>query len=135
MKAIWIAAPLLILVAACGGSTNSGTTSSSGSSSLAGAWSGTWKSNSGAGGTVSMSITQTGNALSGTASMTSSTCLENAKVDGTINGDDVLINVTSGDTKASVHLTVTAPDQIDGTYDAVSAGICSGDTGIVDATR
>ena len=133
MKTKWFG--LLILVAACGGSTNGGTSSSSGSSSLAGTWSGTWKSNSGQGGTASMTITQTGNALSGTASMTNSTCLENAKLDGTVNGDDVLINVTSGDTKASVHMTVTAPGQIDGTYDAVSAGICSGDTGIVDATR
>jgi hypothetical protein len=67
--------------------------------------------------------------------MTNSTCLEAAKLDGTVSGDDVLINVTSGDTKASVHFTVTTPDQIDGTYDAISAGICSGDTGIVDATR
>ena len=82
-----------------------------------------------------MSIMQNGSALSGTASMTSSTCLEAAKLDGTVNGDDVLIDVTSGDTKATVHLTVTAPGQIDGTYDAISAGICSGDTGIVDATR
>ncbi len=82
-----------------------------------------------------MTIAQAGDTLSGTATMTNSTCLEAAKLDGTVNGDDVLINVTSGDTKASVHLTVTTPDQIDGTYDAISAGICSGDTGIVDATR
>ena len=67
--------------------------------------------------------------------MTSSTCLENAKLDGTISVDDVMSDVTSGDTKATVHMTVTAPGQIDGTYDAVSAGICSGDTGIVDVTR
>jgi hypothetical protein len=133
MKTKWLG--LLILVAACGGSTNGGTTSSSESSSLAGAWSGTWKSNQGVGGTITFAITQNGTALSGTASMTNSTCLENAKLDGTVNGDDVLINVTSGDTKASVHMTVTAPGQIDGTYDAISAGICSGDTGIVDATR
>jgi hypothetical protein len=128
-------AVFFLMMAACGGSSTSGTSSSNESSSLAGTWGGTWKSNSGVGGTVSMTITQNGNALSGTASMTNSTCLENAKLDGTISGDDVMIDVTSGDTKASVHLTVTAPGQIDGTYDAVSAGICSGDTGIVDITR
>lgn len=133
MKTKWLG--LLILVAACGGSTNGGTTSSSESSSLEGAWTGTWKSNQGVGGAVTMSITQNGNALSGTASMTNSTCLENAKLDGTINGDDVLINVTSGDTRASVHLTVMSPGHVDGTYDAVSAGLCSGDTGIVDITQ
>jgi hypothetical protein len=93
------------------------------------------KSNQGVGGAVTFAIAQDGNALSGTASMTNSTCLENAKLTGTVNGDDVLIDVTSGDTHATVHLTITGPDQIDGTYDAVSAGLCSGDTGIVDATR
>jgi hypothetical protein len=133
MKTMWFG--VLILVAACGGSTNGGTSSSSESSSLAGGWTGTWKSNSGVGGTVTFAITQTGNTLAGTASMTNSACLENAKLDGSVNGDDVMINVTSGDTRATVHLTVTAPGQIDGTYDAISAGLCSGDTGIVDATR
>jgi hypothetical protein len=135
MKSKWLSLVLLISVAACGGSSNVGTSSSSESSSLAGTWSGTWQSNRGQGGTISMTIAQNGNALSGTASMTNSTCLEAAALDGTVNGDDVLIDVTSGDTKASVHLTVTAPGQIDGTYDAISAGLCTGDTGIVDVTR
>lgn len=135
MHTNWFVLALTISVAACGGSNSVGTSSANGSSSLAGAWSGTWKSDSGVGGTVSMSITQDGDSLSGTASMTNSTCLENAKLSGTVNGDDVMIDVTSGDTHATVHLTVTATNQIDGTYDAVSVGICSGDTGIVDATR
>ncbi len=133
MKKMGIAS--LIVVAACGGNGNVGTTSSSGSSALAGAWSGTWKSDSGVGGAVTFAIAQDGSDLSGTASLTNSTCLENAKLTGTVDGDDVRIDVTSGDTHATVHLTITGPDQIDGTYDAVAVGICSGDTGIVDATR
>lgn len=126
---------ILSATACSGGGTSNGGSTGSASSSLAGSWTGSWKSNSGVGGTVTMQITQTGSTLSGTGSLTNSTCLENAKLDGTVNGDDVLIDVTSGDTKASAHFTMTAPGQLDGTYDAISAGICSGDHGIVDITQ
>lgn len=130
----WIS--MTMAMTACGGSgSGNGGSSASGSSSLSGSWSGSWRSNSGVGGGLTFAITQDGSSLSGTASMTNSTCLENAKIGGSVSGDDVEIDVTSGDTKATVHLTITAPGQLDGTYDAISAGICSGDHGIVDATR
>ena len=126
----------LMTMIACGGSSSAnGGSSASGSSSLSGSWTGSWRSNSGVGGGVTFAITQNGNDISGTAQMTGSVCLENAKVTGIADGDDVHIDVTAGDTKASAHLTITGANQIDGTYDALSAGVCSGDTGTISASR
>ncbi|MGH7284185.1 MAG: hypothetical protein ACRELY_21880 [Polyangiaceae bacterium] len=126
---------MLSATACGGGGTSNGGSTGSESSSLAGSWTGSWRSNSGVGGGVTFAITQDGNNLTGTASMTGSVCLENAKITGLVDGDDVHIDVTAGDTKASTHLTITGNNQIDGTYDALSAGICSGDTGTITANR
>ena len=129
---VWLLS--MTMMTACGGSASgNGGSSASGSSSLSGSWIGSWRSNSGVGGGVTFEITQDGNDVTGTASMTGSVCLESAKITGLVDGDDVHIDVTAGDTKASTHLTITGANQIDGTYDALSAGICSGDTGTITA--
>lgn len=135
----WTAMTLMMGLAACSGgngaSSKGNGASVSGASSLAGSWSGEWRSNSGAGGGMTLTLAQDGSSISGTVSMTDSLCLENAKVTGTVNGDDVEVDVVAGDNHATARLTVTGANQLDGTYAALHAGVCTGDTGMLSASR
>ncbi|MEO8877124.1 MAG: hypothetical protein ABI461_16140 [Polyangiaceae bacterium] len=129
---------IMMASAACGGSGNGGTsggTSSGGSSSLAGSWDGKWQSANGMGGAATLSLAQNGTQLSGTTTLSDSVCFVGAKVTGTVEGDDVHLDITAGDAHATAHLTVISDTEVDGTYDAVSAGVCTGDTGTLTATR
>ncbi|HEX7664593.1 MAG TPA: hypothetical protein VF407_08785 [Polyangiaceae bacterium] len=130
-----LAMSMLTATACSGNDSSNGAGTASESSSLAGSWTGTWRSDSGVGGAVVFDLAQNGNTLSGTAKMTGSVCLESAKIDGIVDGDDVEIDVTAGDSKASVHLTQTTSNDLAGTYAALAVGICSGDTGSVNASR
>jgi hypothetical protein len=58
----------------------------------------------------------------------------NVDVSGSVAGDELSGAMTAGGTSITFDTTV-AGSQMSGTYDAVSAGACTGDTGTFVATR
>jgi len=52
-----------------------------------------------------------------------------------LNGNELVAHLVSGTSKLEVTLTRTTEDRFDGSYDAVMAGLCSGDQGSVTLSR
>ena len=121
------------LLGACGG--NSSTPSGPSSNvDVSGTWNATWTSVSGQVGHGSMQLTQEGASISGTTLVQNSPCLANADVSGSLSGDELSGAMTAGGMSITFDSTVQGA-QMSGTYDAVSAGACTGDTGTFTATR
>lgn len=125
------------LACGCGGS--SGAVAPNGPSTgvdLTGTWSATWTSRSGAVGQGTMVLTQSGASVTGAITVQGSPCVVNADVTGSLDGDALAATFTFGGGEATLDATVSATaTQLSGTYDAASAGACTGDTGTIIATR
>jgi hypothetical protein len=116
---------LLILVA-CGGS---GT-----ASSVSGIWTGSWASRTGVSGTTNLTLAQSGDSVVGSLTFTGSPCFANGDISGTLSGDMLSATITAGGIVVALNVTITG-DALSGTYQAVSAGECTGDTGTFSANR
>jgi hypothetical protein len=114
----------------CGGSTSN----SAGTSAVTGTWTGQWLSHDGIGGAATMQLTPGGDGLTGSISFTNSPCFSSGAVSATLDGEDVVATITAGAIDVTITATITGT-QMSGTYDAVSAGACTGDTGTFSATR
>jgi hypothetical protein len=113
----------------CGGTNSSPTTSAA-----AGTWTGQWLSHDGIGGSATMQLSAAGDGLTGTISFTNSPCFSSGAVTATLDGEEVSATVTAGGIQVTIDATITGT-QMSGTYDAVSAGACTGDTGTFSATQ
>ena len=122
---------------ACSGSSGGSVTSTSNSASpaadLSGDWSGVATS---LGQTVSVhaDLVQSGTAISGTMRSPGG-CIGGGKVSGSIAGDALTGTVTSGDVVASLSLTVSDDDQLDGTFELPPSGVCPAQQGSLSLTR
>jgi hypothetical protein len=120
---------LLPIAFACGGSEGSPATSAA-----AGTWTGQWLSHDGIGGSATMTLSPSSDGLSGSISFTNSPCFASGAVNATLSGDSVSATVTAGAIEVNIDATLTGTE-MSGTYDAVSAGACTGDTGTFSAKR
>ena len=122
---------------ACGGSSagvGDATSSTEPTASLAGVWNGTWLSPLGASGTLTITMRQSGSTLEGDLHFTGSPCFASGRFAGSVTGRDFRGSVTAGAIRVDMSGTVTG-DAYDGTYTAVAAGACTGDTGTFTASR
>jgi hypothetical protein len=122
---------LAALAGACGGNDASTGTTTSGTApdaTLDGDWTGTWLSRTGVGGALGIDFMQSGSVVSGDATFTGSPCFAGAHLDGDVTGRDFNGVVRAGAIQVNVAATLSG-NTLDGTYDAQSAGACSGDTG------
>jgi len=95
---------------------------------LTGDWQGTWSSQASAGGVMATSFLVHSGNVTGTVSFSGSPCFDTADValvaaNGTISG-----SATAG----AIELDLSAhwvEDHLEGTYEAICAGACTGDTG------
>ena len=62
-------------------------------------------------------------------------CIGGGKVSGSIAGDALTGTVTSGDVVASLSLTVSDDDQLDGTFELPPSGVCPAQQGSLSLTR
>lgn len=134
----------LLSGASVGCSGGSGTTSgdllgSSSSSSepagdLSGKWTGRWTSQTTVSGSFELTMRQSGAALDGDLHFSGSPCFSGGRFAGTMNGRNFSGSVTAGSIRVDMSGTVTG-NTYDGTYSAVSAGACTGDSGTFSATR
>lgn len=122
-----------IALAGCGGSSSSvgGGTADGG---LDGTWTMHWLSRTGQGGDATLTFTQVGDRVSGSVRFNGSPCFAGGQFDGTLQGSDLAGAVTAGGIRVEIQASVTA-SSLDGSYDAVNAGACTGDTGTFSATR
>ncbi len=101
---------------------------------LAGVWRGTWTSETGVSGSMTVTIQQSGSALAGDLAFSGSPCFASGRFAGTVTGRDFAGSVTAGAIRIDMSATVTGAAYA-GTYTAVSAGACTGDTGTFSASR
>jgi hypothetical protein len=134
MKKRMLLGPVAALVCACGGSDSSTIPGGASGLDVSGTWNATWTSRSGQIGQGTMLLTQSASGVTGTAVVDGSPCLANGDVSGSLAGDQLTGAMTAGGASVTFDTTVTG-SQMSGTYDAVSAGACTGDTGTVIATR
>lgn len=139
MRALFSCLLLASALLGCGGS--SGGTGGAGSSSatepavdLGGSWSGDVVSSTGARATFTAELTENGSVVGGSVRALGA-CIGGGRIDGTIDGDVLDAKVTAGDAVATLRLTVSDRDQLDGTYVMPAVGACVGDTGSVSMTR
>jgi len=121
---------LCLAVSACGSTGGGG----GASSSAAGTWTGQWLSQTGVGGSATMHLSAGGDGLTGTVSFSNSPCFSSGAVSATLDGETVSADVTAGAIEVTIDATITGT-HMSGSYDAVSAGACTGDTGTFTATR
>jgi tetratricopeptide (TPR) repeat protein len=98
---------------------------------LTGDWSGTWIDATGASGAATFSLTQTGNAVSGTVSVTGDDCLTAGDISGSVSGNTANLTIRSGaETVALSASSDNTAKTMTGTwnYTASSAG-CADETG------
>lgn len=103
--------------------------------SLAGTWSGTWRSaHIDQGGNVSATFTHVGNTLSGSVALAGSPCLATGTLSGTVDGQGVSFGAIGSDDEVEFAGRLTGENTLAGTY-SVSAGMCEGDNGEFTVTR
>jgi hypothetical protein len=117
---------LLVLVAACSGST--ATVNSPPAYDVGGAWSGSFVSQTGARGATTASLTQSGSTIGGSFTAQNS-CVGGGKFSGTLSADSLSGTITAGAVSISLSGTVASTNQIDGTYNLAAAGACPSDAG------
>jgi hypothetical protein len=131
MTRILLGSLVCLAALACGGGAGG---SGPAASKVDGTWTGTWLSVRGVGGAATMHITETGGSLSGTVTFTNSPCFASGSIDATLDAESFSATVTAGAIDVTLQGTLT-DDAMSGTYDAVSAGACTGDTGTFTARR
>jgi hypothetical protein len=125
-----------LLTVACSGSSGSSVTSTSSASpaaDLTGEWSG-FATALGQTVSVQANLTQNGGAISGTMRSPGG-CIGGGKVTGSVAGDSLTGTVTSGDVVATLNLTLSDDDQLDGTFDLPPSGVCPVQQGSLSLTR
>jgi hypothetical protein len=125
MKSLVMAGACVAMVLSCG-STGSGGAVGAGTSPFDGTWAGTWLD-----GDVQGDITFTltgGGTVTGSVVLTGSPCIANGAVTGTASGDSLSGEISAGGTTVTFSATATGT-QMSGTFDAVTAGSCTGDIG------
>lgn len=124
------------LLAACSGTSGSSVSTSQTSPALdlTGHWSGRTTTSTGFTGTFTADLVQDGTSVRGSMRAPGG-CIGGGKVDGTMAGDRVDALVTAGDVTVSLSLTVSADDQLDGTFDLPASGACAAQRGSVSMTR
>jgi tetratricopeptide (TPR) repeat protein len=98
---------------------------------LSGTWRGTWTGQDGIG-EATLTLTQTGTAVNGTASITGDQCLSSGTVTGTVSGTDVSMTIQSGSETVSVNAAAdTTAMTMNGSWNYVASVSpdCAGDTG------
>jgi hypothetical protein len=118
---------VLLVLLGCSGST-AGVASSPPAYDVGGTWSGTFVSQTGARGTTTAALTQTGSAIGGSFTADNS-CIGGGKFSGTLSADALSGNITAGAVSVALNGTVASGNQIDGTYSLAAAGACRSDTG------
>ena len=102
---------------------------------ITGTWTGSWFSSNGVdGGAATLSASQSGANVTGSASLSGSPCLASGAFSGNVSGNTANGSLTAGGTRIDIAMTVTG-NSASGTYNAVSAGACTGDTGTISLTR
>jgi len=91
---------------------------------LSGDWIGTWSSTV-ANGTVTESLSQSGDQVEGTAAFTGTSCWNAAQLSLVISGANLSGSALAGEIRADMSATWTA-DHIVGTFDILTAGTCDG---------
>jgi hypothetical protein len=123
-------------LAACGGSESTVYDSSQTTpgADLTGTWTGTWLSSRNVGGGTTSTFTQSGSTVEGDISFTGSPCFSGGIFQGTLRGRDLSGTVSAGTIRVSMTATISATS-MNGTYNALEAGACSGDTGTFSSKR
>ncbi len=129
---------LTVFLAACGGGGGGGNGGGNGEDgTLTGSWSGSWNSSSGIdGGSLSANLTQSGNSITGSASVTgySPGCGPSFNVSGTVSGNQITFGVFSGGSETGVYTGTFTSTSMSGTY-SITGGPCVGDTGTFSMTK
>jgi hypothetical protein len=128
---------LALFLFACSGSSGTTVSSTSNSASPAADLTGDWSGVATAlGQTISVhaDIVQDGAAISGTFRSPGG-CIGGGKMNGSVSGDALTGTVTSGDVVATLNLTVSDDDQLDGTFDLPPSGVCPAQQGSLSLTR
>jgi hypothetical protein len=130
----------LLIIAAltmtgCGGG-GGGTFCTPPTVNVTGNWTGTWQSENGVDhGTLALSgLIQQGATVNGQANFTGSPCLSGTTLAGLICGQNFSGQLTADGIQVSFSATVIAT-QMTGTYDTMSAGTCTGDSGTFSLQR
>ena len=100
---------------------------------LSGQWQGTWQDTQGRSGTISMSLSQQNDHLSGQVLISNSPCLSTGTVSGSISGDHVSLTIQSGTDSATMDTELTTDNTYMNGELAYTSGECEGDTTDVDA--
>jgi tetratricopeptide (TPR) repeat protein len=113
-----------------GGSVDPGPTPQA-AANLTGDWKGTWTGAVGAGGQATLSLTHSGETLSGTVTVTGDNCLTTGNITGSVSGSTVMLSVQSGEEIVSVNgSTDIAATRMDGTWNFEASNLgCIGDSG------
>ena len=134
-------ARVFLALVACVGLTACGAGGGAGSNSgqtvnLAGFWQASTVSGLGFDTSLSGTIAQNGEQLSGTMNITGSPCAISGTLSGTISGSRVSLSLSEGQQSVSLSGTASADgSSISGTYQGQSGGCLSGDSGTFTATR
>jgi hypothetical protein len=133
---VFVLSSLALSVAACAGSSGSvsDTSATEPAGNLSGTWKGTWMSSRGASGTSTSVFEQQGSEVDGEFHFTGSPCFAGATFHGTLRGSELTGTARAGGIAVELQATVTS-SSLDGTYSALQAGACSGDTGTFTAQR
>jgi len=126
-----------LFLGACGGSSaavGDSTSSIEPTAPLAGMWRGTWTSETGVSGSMTVTMQQSGSTLDGDLEFSGSPCFASGRFAGIVTGRDFAGSVTAGGIRVDLSATITGAAYA-GTYTAVSAGACTGDTGTFSASR
>jgi len=142
-----LAAALGLLLGACGASSSAPATGSTtptvasvasntpAALNLSGTWDGTWQNTSPdtAKGAFTFTWTQAGSSLSGTITITASTCISGATISGSISGDKINFGAVKGQATVTYDGTVSGGNTIKGSYHA--GPNCGNAVGTWTATR
>jgi hypothetical protein len=120
------------LMCACGGSNS--TTGPAPAIDVSGTWNATWTSGPGEIFQGTLTLSQTGARVTGSAVASGSPCGQNGDINASINGDELTGTMAAGAASVTFDTTVGV-SMMSGTFDVVSAGACTGDTGTITATR
>jgi len=72
--------------------------------------------------------------VTGQISFTNSPCFSGGDLSGQVSGNRLTGSLTAGSIRVDFDGTVTG-DQLNGTYDTINAGACTGDTGTFSVSR
>jgi hypothetical protein len=130
--AILVAATILVR---CG--TGGSETCAPASVNLTGYWEGSWSSSLDVGdGTISFpSLVQSGSVVEGRVSFDGSPCFSGGTISGSICGDKFVGVLFADGIDVKLSATVTGARMRGGSYNMISAGACTGDTGTFSAAR